>query len=289
MIYDIQGNTLVSAFNRNGNSLDSAYDIDGNQIFGSGVDYSKYSFTQKWASKGLTAQGFDIYDGKVFWVSRSGDGDIPSRCYVWNLSDGSQAFSAPYVTIYSGHGNNVAFDYPKVYCSPAYPPSRVFENDVSADLQTFTLNKTLTFNDGTADLDCCIDENDKTIMWTIGHISGASTTWIVSKWDLSDLTDNGDETYTPKLLHTNTTAQPTSNRYFQGIRHHDDMLWYNSGAGGSTEAIVYAIDPLTGERKYLIHTDTNIEPEGLAWVEENGEYVLYVGFQGMMMRRYTFG
>jgi hypothetical protein len=294
-IYDINGARLVSGFNADGGELLSAYDKDGNVIFPDSqpeVDYTNYSFVQKWGSKGISnAQGFDIYSEKVFWVAKSGDDTIPSNCYVWNLADGTQALSAAYITIYSGHGNNVSFDYPSVYASTAYPPSKVYVNQISQNLSSFELIRTLTFNDGTSNLDCCFDENDKTILWTIGHISLTSTTWIVSKWDLTSLTENDDGTFTPALLQTGTTPQPQSNRYFQGIRHHDGMLWYASG-DGSQRAYIYAINPNDGAVLYSIDLETNTEPEGLAWVEDAdavGGYVLYVGFQGMMLRKYTFG
>jgi len=42
---------------------------------------------------------------------------------------------------------------------------------------------------------------------------------------------------------------------------------------------------------YSIDLETNTEPEGLAWLRDTeviGGYALYVGFQGMMLRKYTF-
>lgn len=298
MIYDINGNAINSAYDINGNSLMIAYDVEGNVVFNRqippspSVDYNDYSYTQKWGSKGIGfTQGFDIYDNKVFWVSKSGDSTVPSNCYVWNLSDGSQALDTAYITVYSGHGNNLAFDYPTLYCSPAYPPSRCFVNTLTNDF-TATLSKTLTFNDGSNDLDICVDENDPTIMWTLGHTATSSdrdAPFYISKWDLSNLTDNGDDTYTPSKISTVSMAQPSNTYFFQGCRFHDGILWFASGyGGGSTNAYVYGMNPSTGEYLYTIDLQTTAEPEGLVWLEENGEYVLYVGFAGMILRRYTF-
>ena len=292
MIYDVSGNSISNIYAVDGTSLSVAYDVNGNSLYGRPqIDYSNYSYTQKWASKGISdTQGFDIYDGKVFWISKSGDSTISANCYVFNLSDGSQALSSQPITVYSGHGNNISFSFPKMYASPAYPPSRVYVNNVSNDFLTFTLDKTLTFDDGTADLDCCIDEDDSTIMWTLGHISGTATRWIISKWDLTQLTDNGDDTYTPYLIWKGKTSQPESNRYFQGIRYHDGILWYNSGYGTET-AYTYGVNPTTGAVLYSINHGITTEPEGLSWVADAdavGGYALYVGFQGMMLRKYTF-
>lgn len=297
MIFDINGSELFNAFAKDASPLDYAFDVTGNIVFepdAEQLDYTQYSYTEVWGEKNIPAsQGFDIYDGKVFWVAKMGNDSIPANCYVWNLSDGSQAFSDPYVTIYSGHGNNLSFHPPHVYISHAYPyptASSVYINNVSDDLQTFTLEKTLTFNDGTEDLDCCLDEYNLNRLWTLGHISEESTTWIVSKWNLANLTINGDGTYTPELLQTAYTAQPETNRNFQGIRHHDGMIWYCNG-NGAQRAHVYAINPTTGERLYEIDLETNAEPEGLVWRREQnapGGWALYVGFQRMALRRYTF-
>ena len=294
-IYNVSGSALASAYGVNGSSIAIAYNISGERIFPSGViDYTDYSYTQKWSSKGINnAQGFDIYDGKVFWISKSGNNSVPANCYVWNLSDGSQALDTAYITVYSGHGNNLSFDFPLLYATPAYPPSLAYVNTMSNSFAA-TLTKTLTFNDGSSDCDACIDEVDKTVLWTLGHTANSSdhsAPFYISKWDLTDLTDNGDGTFTPHLIQTVSTPQPAS-YFFQGCRFHDGMLWYASGySGSSTRAYVYAIDPNTGTLLYTIDCNTTAEPEGIAWVVDESApygYALYVGFQGMALRKYTF-
>ena len=298
-VYNKSGNTLSAVYDKSGNALSHAYDKSGNVIYTAGdpvPDYSSYSYTQKWASKGISStQGFDIYDGKVFWVSKSGNSSVPANCYVWNLSDGSQAFDSAYVTVQSGHGNNLSFVYPKLYATSAYAPSSCYINSVSADLKTYTLDKTLVFDDGSTDCDACIDETDSTILWTLGHTAGSSdrsAPYLISKWDLTDLTDNGDGTYTPTCLQTVQTAQPANSYFFQGCKMHDGILWYANGySGSSTGAYVYGVDPDTGEVLYTIDCQTTAEPEGVAWVEDSdavGGYAMHVGFQGMALRKYTF-
>lgn len=300
MIYNMTGQSLSDAYGLNGTELESAFDINGTDIFsgggggGSNVDYTNYQFWQIFPAKAIVStQGFDIYDNKVFWVQKSGDDTIPANCYVWNLSDGSQAFDTAYVTIYSGHGNNVCFDYPNVYCFPAYAPSRAYVNSVSSDLKAFTLVKTLTFNDGGTASDGCLDETDKTILWTLSHTTSDSTIYLISKWDLTQLTDNGDGTYTPRLIQTVSTPKSSSSPYIQGCRFHDGLLWYANGySGGATNAYVRALNPNTGEEIYVIDCNTTEEPEGLTWLEDLsavGGYALYVGFSRMMLRKYTFG
>lgn len=296
-IYDYVGAQINQAFDIEASTLNEAFDIDGNRIYTPDVDYSNYSFTQKWASKSVSnTQGFDIYDGKVYWISKSGDSTVPADCYVWNLSDGSQAFENQPITIYSGHGNSLDIIDSKVYAGTAYSPATVYENALSSDLQTFTLSKTFDMSEDISyGHDCCIDENDIDIMWTLAHTNAITDTdapFLLSKWDLTNLTDNGDGTYSPALIDSVETTQPSNSAYFQGMTMHDGMIWYASGyAGSSSQAYVYAIDPTTGEVLYSINCNTTAEPEGVAWVEDEtaiGGYALYVGFQGMMLRKYVF-
>lgn len=292
-IYSKNGTPLNAVYGKSGNPLDTAYDADGNLIYRKGVDYTKYSYTEKWGSKGIAhTQGFDILDGKVFWVSKSGDSTVPADCYVWDFGTGAQALSTPYVTVYSGHGNNVAFADGKVYFAPAYTPSRVYENTFTSDF-VFTLGKTLLLNDGTTACDACLDENDPNILWSIGHTGSVSSGLPdkISKWDLNSLTDNGDGTFSPLLLQSVDTPMP-SQYYLQGSRMHDGILWYTSGyAGTSTEAYIYGVNPNTGEVLYSIDCETTAEPEGLVWYPDesaDGGYALYVGFQYMKLRKYVF-
>lgn len=294
-IFDKNGNALNAVYNKSGSELNWAYDKSGDAIYTPRPDYTSYSYVQKWASKGMSsAQGFDIYDGKVFWIRKSGDDTIPANCYVWNLSDGSQALSSAYISLYTGHGNNLSFDYPKVYATPAYPPSRIYINTLANDY-TATLTKTLVLNNGYKDCDACIDEDDNTILWTLEHTAPSAdktAPFSVGKWDLTDLTDNGDGTYTPACLQSVDTPQPANSYYFQGCRMHDGVLWYANGNGDSgVGAYVFGVDPDTGVLLYTIDCNTGAEPEGVAWVKDAnvvGGYALYVGFQGMALRKYIF-
>lgn len=293
-VYDANGNSLSAVYDAVGNSLSNAYDIDGVSVFPPEVDYTTYSFVEKWASKGIIdTQGFDIYDGKVFWIKKAGDSTIPADCYVWNLSDGSQALDSAYITVYSGHGNNIEIRSQKLYASTAYKPSTVYVNSLTNDYVA-TLIQTLTVGaDGSRNCDACIDESDTNILWTLAHTAGSddlTAPFLISKWDLTNLTDNGDGTYAPELLQSISIPQPSSSFYFQGVKMHDGLMWYANGYGGY-RAYIRAVNPNTGVEVYTIDCETTSEPEGLAWVEDEavvGGYALYVGFQGMMLRKYTF-
>ena len=297
-IYNINGTQAMNAYGIDGSDLIKAYGIDGVEIpihEHLHPDYNDYSFIQKWASKGISStQGFDIYNGKVFWVSKSGNSSVPANCYVWNLSDGSQALENQPITIYSGHGNNLCFDFPLLYATSAYTP-HVYVNFVTDDF-VFSLLRTLYINDGCKDCDACIDENDNTILWTLGHTAPSSDTsapYYLSKWDLAQLAENDDGTFTPKLIKTIEVAQPANSFFYQGCKFHDGILWFANGyAGSSTTAYIFGVDPDTGEYLYSINCGTTAEPEGIAWVKDAdaiGGYAMYVGFQNMAFRKYIFG
>jgi len=297
MIYNVNGSSIGIAYDSEGDSVSTAYDKDGNAVFGSSVDYTSYTISSKWTPSGVffSTQGLDIYDNKVFWVT-GGNGGVEQNCYVWNLSNGVAAISPNPFTVYSGHGNNICIDYPTLYASTAYSPNKVYVDTllpVSGGYEA-SLTKTLFLSDGSTDLDASLDENDNTILWSLGHTASSSDTsapYNISKWDLTDLTDNGDGTYSPALLQTIQTPQPAC-YYFQGFKMHDGILWYASGyTGGSYEAYVYGVDPTTGTLLYTIDCGTTEEPEGIAWVPDQGSkggYALYVGFGGMHLYKCVF-
>lgn len=303
-VYNKSGNILPRVYGKSGAELAYAYDKSGNVIHISDTpipDYSNYSYVEKWASKNISnTQGFGIYDDKVFWISKSGDATVDSKCYVFNLSDGSQALASAYITAYTGHGNSISIDFPKMYSATAYSGGKVHISTFSNDFLTNTLDKTLVLPTTTANeqiygCDACLDEDDKTILWSIHHTSGTSdrdTPWRIRKWDLTTLANNGDGTYTPLLLEDVSLVQPANSFYFQGCAMHDGILWFANGySGSSTIAYVFGVNPNTGEYLYSINCETTAEPEGVAWVadaEAVGGYALYVGFQGMALRKYTF-
>lgn len=298
MIYDAFGYEVFAVCNSYGNDALKAFDVTGTKVFENTKDYSDYSFIEVWSEKtgDYNSQGFDIKDGKVFWISKSGNETIPADCYVWNLSDGSQAFDEPYITVYGGHGNNISFssDKNELIATPAYAPSRVYINSFTQNYE-MSLSKTLILNDGSTNCDACYDPNNSNIMFSLGHTGSSSdltAPFYISKWDLSRLTDNGDGTYTPLRISRVSTPQPANSFFFQGCKFHDGLLWFASGYyTGESAAMVYGVNPASGNVVATINCDTTKEPEGLAWVPDvnaPGGYALYVGFAHMMLRKYVF-
>ena len=308
MIYDINGNALASVYDANGNSLATAYDVEGNQAYhrSSGVpDYSDYSYVQKWASKGIgSTQGYDIYDDKVFWVSKSGNDSADNKMYIFNLSDGNAVRDPAYITAYGGHGNNVTFsrqkydpgdNFPMVLMSTAYSNSPAYLNRITNDYTASIVKKyTIPMIDQIVNggFDICYGATDDIayVASVFGSNSDAAqgTHICIAQFDMSDLTENEDGTFSPAFI---KSVRCDWHYWKQGIKYHDGLVWLASGYPGYN-ADVYGIDPETGVTKHHINCATTTEIEGAVWypdAEAVGGYALYVGFQGMMMRKYTFG
>jgi hypothetical protein len=297
MIYDASGYEVYAVCDAYGNDVLEAFDVTGTKVFENSKDYSDYSFIEMWPEKtgDYNSQGFDIKDSKVFWVSKSGNATIPADCYVWYLADGSAVYNAP-IVVYSGHGNNISFatDKNNLIASPAYPPSLVYINSFDQNYE-MALEKTIILNDGSTDCDACYDPENSNIMYSIGHTADSSVStapFYVSRWDLSKLTDNGDGAYTPALLSRVRSPQPPNSYFIQGCKFHDGLLWFASGYyTADSAAMVYGVNPASGNVVISIDCDTTKEPEGLAWVPDAsapGGYALYVGFAHMMLRKYVF-
>lgn len=296
-IYNKNGSTLLNAYKYDSSSVVAAYDVSGEQVYPDAVvDYNTFNIITMWNTNRGSNQGFGIKDDKVFWIVKSGDATIPSSMYVYNLSDGSQALSTDHITCYAGHGNNISFAPAgnTLIATPAYPPSRVYINSFAGAEYTMTLEKTLVLNDGSTDCDACYDPDNVNIMYSVGHTdnsSNPSAPYRISKWNLSNLTDNQDDTFTPELLSSVLTPQPSNTYFFQGCAFHDGLLWVLNGYTGASRTLVFGINVTTGAVEYTLDCDSTTEPEGICWYPDNvsaGGYALYVGWQGSLLKKLVF-
>ena len=111
---------------------------------------------------------------------------------------------------------------------------------------------------------------------------GGTNKTLVSKWDMSTLTDNGDGTFTPQYI---SSYQIPFIYVMQGIRFYQGLIWIPSGYGGS-QCYLYAINPANGTYVYTYDLNTTIEVEGTAFISATQ---MLVGFQGIRFDLYTFG
>lgn len=292
MIYDIDGVSLVNAYNKSGSLLNETYDINGNRVFSRKYQNPTYTYLKDISIS--NTQGFDIYNGTLFQF-RAGSG-ISNKMTTANFSTG--AIISSNVTITSDHGDSATFstekydeadDFPLLYVSADTSPY-IYVNRVTSSSATLVKTFYLAYNVAGYHAVGTFDWANN-IMYTIGTVKddyqsdqGGTNPCIVCKWDLTDLTDNGNGTYTPKLI---STYQRPFIYVMQGEQYHDGYIWIGSGYGTGTEYI-YAMNPDTGEFAYTLTMPITTEIEGMSWQVENGVYYMIVGFQGGKYYRVDF-
>ena len=297
MIYNKNGSALATCYNVDNNQILSAYNVDGNAVFSGEheTDYTDYSITSYKNISVQNAQAMEIYNDVLFQFRGSGSNlSINDLVCLYTFSSGSAIKTN--MAIESGHSNAVAFsktfydpndEFPIIYCGDWFDPI-VHVNRISRSSNTHLYD--IVYSGAGYHSNPCIDF-DNNIMHTIGYYLNSTETetgnyCIVCKWDLSNMTDNGDGTYTPTLL-------STYNRDFiyvmQDLKFNDGICWITSGYGSSTQYL-YGMNPDTGVFTYTITMPITTEIEGLVWMtdEETGLYYAYIGFQGGKYYKATF-
>ena len=285
-LYDINGNQITDVYDVDGNALNAVYDVDGNAIFASlPLDYTDYSTTDLFTYVANGFNGFDVYDGVIAQIMAN------DKLYLFDLSDGSAIKTA--MTITADHGDSASFSkeryqesdtFPLLYVTSDTNPAKVYINRIT--LNAATLIKTLSFPTDKAGYyaAAAYDEHHK-IMYMVGYLEqnyqtddGGNNKTVVSKWDMTSMTQNQDGTYTPEYI----------SRYFcnfiyvmQGLQFFDGYIWIASGYNNGGSQYVYAMNPADGTIEYTITLDDTIEIEGLAWVydESENKYWMLVGQQ----------
>lgn len=290
-IYNKSATQLWSAYGINGSVLATAYNVDGEVVFGS-VDYSTYSYAPYCSVSVANMQGFDIKNGIIFQF-RAGSSVSNTMCTI-NASNASIIQNG--ITASSDHGDSASFSesyvsgdaYPLIYVTSDTNPAKVYINRVTQT--SATLYKTLSFPlDKTGYYAAAAVDFTNDILYMVGYSeqnyltddSGNNKT-VISKWDLSNLTDNGDSTYTPLFV---SSLQRTFIYCTQGQQYHDGMIWTASGYTGSSNSYIYALNPSTGETLHTVDLQTTTEVEGLSFISTNE---MVVGLQGGTYRKYTF-
>lgn len=293
-LYKVDGSPVEIAYRVSGEILTSAYDATGQEIYDNTVDYDSYTYDSMYTLSTLSShtQGFDIYGG-VICAFRADD-----KMYLFNLSDGSTITSN--ISAVSSHGDSASFgnefydpadEFPLIYVTSDKTPAEIYVNRITRS--SSTLIRTLKFPAtagyyGAASVDSANNNiyilSYKEQNYTSDN-SGANKT-VVSKWDLSNLTDNGDGTYTPEFI---SQYERPFIYVMQGLTFHDNMIWIASGYG-SVASHIYAMNPDTGEILHTITLPNSTEIEGVSFVKDtNDEYYMVVLQWGGVFTKYTFG
>ena len=292
-IYRKSGQLLSAAYNLNGAPISKAYNVNGELVFDETVvDYSNFTTSAFCSASVSNMQGFDIYDGVIFQFKASTS--VPNRMVTINASTGE--IIRDNIVSKSDHGDSASFlsvkyeptdDYPLIYVTADTNPCKVYVNRVT--LTSSTLVKTFVFPlDKTGYYGAHAYDEEHQIMYIVGYTEqnyqtddGGNNKTLVSIWDMSSLTDNGDNTYTPRFV---SSYERPFIYTIQGQQFHDTMIWIASGGTGSSQYI-YALDPEDGTQCFKINLNTNVEVEGLSFISSTE---MVVGFQGGTYTKYTF-
>ena len=290
-IYDKDGRRLFHAYDLTGNELLKTYDKDGVEIQIGEVDYDNYSYTQYCKVTLGQMQGFDIYAGVIFqYRANSSINNIMCTIDAENSS-----IIQNNISCVSAHGDSASFskefynendEFPLIYVTADTTPT-IYVNRVTET--TSQLIRTYEFPIAKTgySVSHAYDEDNK-IMYMLGYTeqnylsdNGGSNKTLVSLWDMDNLTDNGDGTFTPDFIRS---YEIPFIYCMQGQQFKDGMIWTSSGYVNHA-GYVYALKPDDGTILHTIDLETTTEVEGISFISDRD---MVVGLQGGTYRKYTF-
>lgn len=295
-VYDVNGSTISQLYNVSGAMIGVGYDIGGNIILGKRLDYDNYTMTPLYNISVNNCQGIAIYNNVLFQFRASGSSITDTVC-LFDFTNGSDITRN--MTIDSDHGDSATFsnvfydpsdEFPLLYVTADTTPAIIYVDRVSRN--SATLIQTLKFPISAGYYGAGAFDWENNICYLLAYKEnnyqtdgGGTNTTVVSKWDLSSLSDNGDGTYTPSFI---SQYERAFIYVMQGLTFHDGMVWISSGYGNAT-SYVYAMDPSTGEILHTITMDTT-EVEGIQFVFDttSQSYYMVTGQQGGIYKKYTF-
>ena len=289
-VYDINGNGLATLFGKDGNAINTAYDKSGNVVYNGQpvqplpLNYESYTTTDLYTYVANGFNGFDTHGDVIAQLMAN------NKLYLFNLGNGSTIATA--ISITSSHGDSATFsdenysegdEFPLLYCTADTTPAVIYINRITRS--SASLVKTLKFPQsagyygaGAFDFenDICYIVSYKENSYTSDN--GGSNKTVVTKWDLSSLTDNGDGSYTPAYI---SSFECPFIYVMQGLQFFDGYIWISSGYNNGGNQYIYALNPTTHEIDYTITLDDHVEVEGLAWVydETENKYWMLIGQQ----------
>lgn len=297
-VYNLNGNVLSALYFKDGSEISEAYDITGNVIFDdyiSPVDYDNYTVQSLYSISIANCQGIAINNDVLFQFR--GGGGVSNNLNLFNFSNGEDIIRG--MAVVSDHGDSATFsqeyydegdEFPLLYVTADTTPAKIYINRVTRS--SATLIKTLIFPQSAGYYGAGAFDWDNNICYLLAYKknnyqtddSGTNTT-VVSKWDLSNLKDNGDGTYTPAFI---SQYERPFIYVMQGLAYHDRMIWISSGYNGST-SYIYAMNPSTGVIEHTITLGTR-EVEGLDFVfdQTTQTYYMVIGEQSGYYKKCTF-
>lgn len=237
-----------------------------------GISYISYNDSLPRYPSGTTSrQGMDMHNGKAYILASSNKLMVVD--VLTNVLDKT-------LDITSGHGNSCQFSkailtgetLPHLFCY-GYNDKKVYENRILDNgtelVNTFYLPITGYRISGGYD-------SDSQRLMTL-HYTGDNSTdptisdTILSVWDMSRLTNNGDGTYSPALI---SSYQVPFLGVIQDCKIVEGVLYCLSGPnGGPVKLTVYNNTTMLNS---IVIPDMNIEPEGIAFVDKGSNYDIWL-------------
>ena len=293
-IYRRSGLLLSAAYSLDGSPVSKAYDVNGELVFDETVvDYSNFTKSAFCSASVSNMQGFDIYGATIFQFRGQG---TTIKDKMLTIAAQSGTIIGNNITAKSDHGDSASFSSVKYEPTDAFPllyvtadtnPCKVYVNRVTAT--SSQLIRTLLFPlEQAGYYGAHAYDESRQVMYIVGYTEenyqtddGGNNKTRVSLWDMSDMTDNGDNTFTPRFI---SNYDRPFIYTMQGQQFHDGLIWIASGGTGTSQYI-YALDPEDGTQCFKIDLETTTEVEGLAFISSTE---MVVGFQGGTYTKYTF-
>jgi hypothetical protein len=239
----------IYAQKSNDNNYDYDYGYLGEKIAVNKGEYNCYPsslFSPSHTEVGSSApQGFGIYNGKVIQFYTSS-----SKAAIFNFSDGTVIAE---MDSNVEHGNSISFMDEFVDENDMFPIALASDGltnkayEIRIQESEITVRKTLKFPVENCGYYVSIMYDAlNNVLYTVGYYANSYTSptnnkMVIAKWDYSDITDNGDSTYTPAFVEKFYVPFFTT---LQGPTFFNGKLFIISSAGGGTaDTKIYVIDP----------------------------------------------
>ena len=187
-----------------------------------------------------------------------------------------------------GHGCGSTFskeffaaddEFPLLYTDRQTEPQSISVNRVTRTGATLIKTIVLPESAGYWSKMCIVP--DRNIIWNVGQVNRSTTQkvdTIVTGWDLNELTDNGDGTFTPKLIKTFKGPKSTFNQTSAWFNGRIYFLCSSWGEPSAHPTEIFVIDP-DAERVVSVLSNfpseiKDTEMEGIAFLlnEETNKY-----------------
>ena len=297
-INEVKNNCFIIGENYAQNNMDDTYDL---KYYGDKINLKPHAFKcEKLFSMSNTSsaatQSMAISNNVLFQLMGNGFVEL----YDFLSGEFINAYN-----ITSEHGDCAQFgntkyaeddEFPLLYVTSDTTPAKIYINRVTRT--SSELVKTLFFpSDKTGYYSGHAIDFEKNIVYQIGyknntyHINDGTNKMIVSSWDLNELTDNGNNTYTPRYIKSFELPFLIT---VQGQKFYDGKIYAVSSHWENTNTVIYGIDTVN-ERICTIIKDfpssiKDHETEDLEfWYDTNeGDYKIILSVREKAIYKLSF-